>query len=140
MADKNLFLKIGGFDKTPKETFDNFLPDKHDSSQDRKKTSGLRDMVFSWAMDELTPILALFGSVGVGKTHMLRASANYLASEGKKFKFLDSQTFSRAMFNFDNSDQKREGLSPNEMKSECYDVPYLIFDEIYFCIHPLKLR
>jgi chromosomal replication initiation ATPase DnaA len=136
MLNKELYLKIGGLDSEPEETFNNFEPKEHLTPADRKITQIIKDKVLDWTLqdEDSKPILALFGNTGVGKTHLLKASINVLAENCKRFTYLNSGRFTRAMKNF----QTQEELSPFDMKNECWDVENLIFDELGFWDQSLK--
>lgn len=126
------YLSSGGLDSIPKENFSNFDPGKQKDPKSKRLAEEMVINTFNWVKEELTPFLAIFGNTGVGKTHMCRASAYFLASYQESFIHMTNQRFITIMKDFD----KHESISSNELISDLMNRKFLIFDEIGFQYDP----
>ena len=136
--NKEWYIELSGLSVPVKETFHNFNPNLHVHEKDRKTTNIAKEMTLNWcnSLDISTPFLCLFGSYGVGKSHLLKASADLLAeilsSRGiGRFRYIDNYEFQKAMFNFDKPKNSEE-FNNKEMLRDLCEVQYLIFDEVGF--------
>jgi DNA replication protein DnaC len=136
--NKEFYLEMGGLTAPITDNFQNFNPNLHVKEKDRKITNSAKEVTLNWCneLDISTPFLCLFGSYGVGKSHLLKASADFLAeilsSRGiGKFRYMDNYEFQKAMFNFDKPKDSEE-FNNREMLKELCEVQYLIFDEVGF--------